>query len=477
MYSDFISFHAMRRPDAAAVLLPGGPQISYSGFEADINRVTHALAALDLPPAGRIAVATQGNPYWHWLVLLALARLGHVSCSFAKAGDLPVIAPDAVVAFQSGLAPASTRLLALGEEWWGRVLNSAATARVGKRTTASDPARMLLSSGTTGTPKKVLLSHELLVGRLKATALGGLFPGEERSHVAMGPGTAGGFQGVLRTWWMGGAAILGAIDHQRLIRDRVTGLFLSPAQLAALMEGVPPGADPLPIHVRVTGSAMSSRLSISARLRLASDLLLFYGATETAMIACCPASKRDGDETLAGMLLPWVEAQAVGPSGEPLSPGTTGELRIRNGEMVKGYFEDPEASTLAFRDGWFHPGDIGSVSETGLVRVSGRASEVINIGGQKATPDAIEHRVASCGGIKDVAAFSVAREGTAEELWLAVVAEGDIDVNGIEGACRSLGILRANVIRTGEIPRNDMGKIDRHALKELAGRAASRRLN
>ncbi len=183
----------------------------------------------------------------------------------------------------------------------------------------------------------------------------------------------------------------------------------------------------------------------------------------------------------AGYVLPTVEIEAVDTAGRVLPPGATGELRIRVAGMATGYLgeESGGGGPSALRDGWFYPGDLGSVSADGIVTVAGRVTEILNIGGTKFQPAAIEEVVLGCTGIRDAAAFSVPDEHGIEIPWVAVVRGDDYKPGELVARVRARwpGLTGLQVAVTREIPRNQMGKIDRLQLRQhgVAWRATTTR--
>ncbi len=128
----------------------------------------------------------------------------------------------------------------------------------------------------------------------------------------------------------------------------------------------------------------------------------------------------------------------------------------------------PDDDVSGLRDGWFYPGDMGSVSTDGLVMLEGRVNDVMNIGGNKFAPQAIEALALGCAGIHDAAAFSVPDKYGVETPWIAVVRGASYKPGELLGAIKGRWPLlaRLQVAVTREIPRNHMGKIDRLRLRQ-----------
>ena len=138
--------------------------------------------------------------------------------------------------------------------------------------------------------------------------------------------------------------------------------------------------------------------------------------------------------------------------------------------MISGYLNEDltGGACSSVRDGWFYSGDVGSVSADGLVLVAGRANDVINIGGNKYMPQAIEEAALSCAGVSDAAAFSVPDRLGVEAPCIALVRSDDYKPGEVLARVKArwpeLGALQVTV--TAAIPRNQMGKIDRLKLRQ-----------
>jgi acyl-CoA synthetase (AMP-forming)/AMP-acid ligase II len=179
--------------------------------------------------------------------------------------------------------------------------------------------------------------------------------------------------------------------------------------------------------------------------------------------------------TSCGILVPWVQAEAVTGDGEILPLGVEGILRFRSEDMATSYLNDPLASAEQFKDGWFYPGDLGIVSHRRTLSVTGRSTERINAGGMKTSPGLIEDVVGSYDGIKECAVFGVPDHMGVEQICAAVVAGPQVDIENLRDYCASKLGVRAprRFVRLAKLPRNENGKILRGDLAGLASGVAS----
>jgi acyl-CoA synthetase (AMP-forming)/AMP-acid ligase II len=174
---------------------------------------------------------------------------------------------------------------------------------------------------------------------------------------------------------------------------------------------------------------------------------------------------------VTGIVLPWVDVEVVDETGTQRPTGEFGEIRIRTNEMVDEYFGDAEATAKHFRDGWFYPGDVGSVAADGKLRLLGRSDDVLNFGGAKISPRLLEDEVAKLDAVVDQAAFAAPHRSGLNLPWVAVVVSGPFDAETAAQQLRTTFpwlTVPTNFVVVAAIPRNDMGKADRPALQALA---------
>jgi acyl-CoA synthetase (AMP-forming)/AMP-acid ligase II len=474
MFVDPVGFQARRQPDAVAVCLPDG-DVTFKSFDASIDAVAAGLAGR-VAAGARVAVVVSDR-YVHWLYLLALGRLGALSVSVNPAKSAPAldqIRPDVVVCEESVGLP-GREIIAVPE------VAASPPARPPTRLhyAPGAPLRLIRSSGTTGTPKLVQLDRAQAYRRAIESALMAPDCWSGRVLTIMGFETLAGYFGPLAAWLLGGAACFFTPSVEMIVRRRVTALIASPAQfeglIAALARGfVPPSG----MCAVVMGGIVTRQFAVRLRVKLAPHAFTVYGSTETGMVATAPLECIDETEGLAGILVPGCAAEAVDATGLPLPPGEVGEIRVRNEHMVPGYLDDPVATGRLFRDGWFHPGDLGSVAADGRVRILGRIDDVLNVGGAKIAPDSVEEILKAVAGFRDAAVFVAADGRGAGKLYAAVVADGWFDEAAVLAEVnrrlpmgrRSLGFMRID-----SIPRNAMGKVQRADLARQFEAARRRR--
>ncbi len=480
MYDEWISYWAKLRPDHVAVVLPNGT-VGYADFDAQINKVAARLQALGIQPNKRVAVQ-QPNEYVHWLLLLALDRLGIASMSIdnpaIQQSILAALKPDFLLVAE-GVQTTSVASLRIARQWLDETMAMPVAAHPQRRHEAKEIVRFFASSGTTGVPKLMPITRWQMAVRVdnaRAAMAAGL---QMRACTLLSMPTAGGYTWPLCYWLGGGSNIFNVAysvsPAETLRRTMPNQLVLSVGTLRDLVRGPAADLPPMPsLEVFVVGSALPKVLAEEARRVLTPNVYVSYAASEVSGIGIgigSPTLLQRHDST-AAFVFPGTTVEVVDEKNRPLPTGTVGILRVRTDGIIAGYLNEDRAekATSPVRNGWFYPGDLGSLSADGIVAVAGRANDTINIGGDKFQPAAIEELALGCAGIRDAAAFSVPDEHGVETPWIAVVRSDDYKASEVLRAIKARWPLLAGlqVAVTQEIPRNHMGKIDRTRLRHQA---------
>ena len=189
-----------------------------------------------------------------------------------------------------------------------------------------------------------------------------------------------------------------------------------------------------------------------------------YGSTEGGGAATRMLASTD-DPARVGAPVAGVELQIVDEQDAPLPDGAEGRVRYRGRGLAAGYLENGSIVDGDVRRGWFCPGDSGALHEGELV-LGGRDSELLNVGGAKIDPARVDALACDLTGVRDAAAFPLERKPGIVELGLAVVAEPHVDLRALDAHLRSTLPTGFPTVfgRVAEVPRNRMGKVQRHLL-------------
>ncbi len=479
--TDPIRRQAAATPHAAAFVRRNAT-VSYRQLDRLLDAMARraldgGLRAGDLVALAFPDVPGSGAEFRYFTLALALARAGIATMSADASDDA---SDDAIAACFADNArnavPAPSRVI-VDDAWFAAPPDTVAVAPVPSHADGAAICRILTTSGTTGTSKRIAISHEIMMRRLSGSAVGSPYPAKPVVVVHMGPWTNIGFRHTLRALYAGGAIVLARKPDEllRAVEQRgVNYLLLAPAALAALVDVVPERGGPL--HglewVEVTGAYLPQVLYERARERLGPSIVTSYGSSEAGNTAWALRSDLEGRPGAVGRVLPDVTVEAVDDEDRPLPPGATGILRLRGPGSVRGYWRDDEASAQAFRGGWFYPGDLGSVAADRMLTIAGRAQDVINVGGNKIHPRVIEEALLAVPGVADAVAFGVPGANGIPEVWAALVVPGELAKKRLEETCRQLGYAAPKrIVRVAALPRNPTGKVLRGELAALATRS------
>lgn len=467
MFDGYIRDFAFWTPDAPAVLTPERI-VSYAEFDADVDRIGWALEDMGLRPGVGVASIRIAEPYLHRLVLAALSRLGVASSPAEdEAAEVKVIYREAEV-----LRPPPPGFVRLTPEWMTDALDQPHRPLPRRDPDPEALVRVMLSSGTTRRPKRIGFTwRRLELATLTNVRIYG--PGRLGVWVPLsGADSLLGFSLGVAAWAVGAAFAAGVTVRMmpQLMQAMPQGLaVMTPRQLQFLLDGLPEDFAPCPgWRLQVGGSAIPAGQGRAAMERITPDIWTGYGATESSRITAGPLSALI-DVGSVGVVPAAATVEIVDETGRVLPDGEAGELRVRSTRTAEGYLGDPEQTAARFRDGWYYTNDLARRLDDGRIVIEGRLDDRMNLGGRKLMPIVIERPALAFPGVVDCAAFAVPGPSGMDQAWLAIVAEADLHEPGLEGHLSRLGLPRVALLRVDEIPRNEMGKVDRVRLRELAG--------
>lgn len=479
--------HARRDP-ARVALVHNGDAWTFAAFARAIAQARAHLAGAGLRPGG-LAVIAIDSLLDAWAASFALRSLGFTTVAIDRHMDLPALGlgevsgvvvveglrHEAAESFARALGRTpvrlpATRLSALAE---GAVpaMPAAGTALAG---------HVVLTSGTTGAYKKVL--REAGADLERVGALADVYGFTESSVVCTGSlplWTAGGYRWPRAAWTRGATvAVENSLQHYRPFRQlAVTHAFATPAMLAELLEA-PEGTIRRNDAMRliVTAGALPKALADRARARLTRDLYTAYASTEASIVTM---TRIDGDEDLLWHRpLDPGAIQVVDEAGRELPAGALGHVRVRASRGVEGYLGDEAATREFFHDGWFHPGDLGVRREDGRLCLQGRATDVINLLGNKIATGPLERALQDGLGVTGACLFAAPGGPDGDEVHVAIESRKPVAREALADIARtSLSVFpRVHFHVVEALPRNTMGKIKRLELRQtlLAGAAAGR---
>ncbi|SFR67986.1 Acyl-CoA synthetase (AMP-forming)/AMP-acid ligase II [Marinobacter daqiaonensis] len=349
-----------------------------------------------------------------------------------------------------------------------------------------DPAVILYTSGTTGTPKGVILTHfNIIHSVMHFQHTMGLGDGERTLLVAPGSHVTGLVANIFTMTHVAGCTVVipafDAVEAVRLIaREKVTHTIMVPAMYnLCLMRTNFRDHDLSAFRIGGFGGAPMPESTIARLREQLPDLELInaYGATETTSPSTClPLGDAGNHADSVGRVVPCGDVRIMDDHGREVAPGQSGELWISGPMVVPGYWNNPEANAREFTAGHWRSGDIGSIDEEGFVRVFDRKKDMINRGGYNIYSVELENLITGHPAVVESAVIPHPDEVLGEKIhvFVTVVKGQELTENEIRQFCReNLADYKTPdyvTIQEDPLPRNANGKLVKAGLKERIAR-------
>ncbi len=539
--ADHVAVAAAEAPDAVA-LVHGQTRWSWMDLEDEVARLAHGLVSAGVVAGHRVALVMANRPEMvaGYLAVLRVQAVAvpmnpratdeEVTRMLADAGArLVLVDEDAVATVRTAVARLETELSGASDRPGGglpapllqravvpRVVVAGATLKPGERAydhlraergrehpALVDPERLatlLYTSGASGRPRAVMLSHRALLANVEQVA--------RVQPPMIGPGDV--VLGALPLFHVYGLnAVLGAVLRHRATLVLVDAydpeqvLDLVAAESVTVLPVAPTVVGHLLGRERLAERLASVRLVLSGSAPLDPDQVAAfhaatgiavhqgYGLTEAAPVVtstlCVPAAGAEQgaapaadagtgqpDPGSVGTALPGVEVRLVDDHGRTPERGDPGQVSIRGANLFSGYWPDGDDAPDA--DGWWATGDVGFLGPDGQLFLVDRIKDLVIVSGFSVYPTEIEDVVAEVPGVREVAVIGVPDEDTGEAVVAYVVAP-DQDPGTVEAAVRARCVVRLarfkqphRVEVVDALPHTVTGKVRKGSL-----RAAERR--
>ncbi|HEY0877444.1 MAG TPA: long-chain fatty acid--CoA ligase [Zeimonas sp.] len=500
--SEWIVRHAGLVPDKTAIRFPER-NLTYATFAADIERLASALHASGVERGACVAFLGYNRPET-LTALFACARLGalFMPLNWRLAGpehrqllaDCPptvlLVEPrfvEQIDAFRDELG--GVTLVAFGAPPPGWIafddlmrrgtLPLPPDPRVGPDT----PLLICYTSGTTGKAKGALLTQDALGWNAANSADLHELTADDRILTTLPLFHVGGLNNQTTPALSRGCTV---VLHPRFDVDatfdaieseRITLTVLVPAQIEAMMTHPRwAKADLSSLRMITTGSTIVPDRLFRAVHERGVPLVQIYGSTETCPIAAyVKAADAHTHAGSAGRPARHCSVRVAAEGGRDAHTGASGEILVRGPNVMSGYWNNPQATAEALRDGWFHTGDMGHFDAAGCLWVDGRKKEMIISGGENIYPAEIENLLAESPDIAEAAVV-----GRPDERWgECVVAVIVMHAGATLDAAGVLQLLEGRIARyklpkevffVDELPRTALGKVRKDDVRRLVAR-------
>ncbi len=436
-------------PDGLAVIGPAGEALTWSGLATSVEAVA-ADVGDGLPRGARVGAVGPNHPGWVELYYGlpagggVLVPLNHRLAPSELASQIDRAGVSRVVGDEGHLrqlvdAGVDVALMRPWSADWSAGHGGRQLADV---SVSDDVAWLLFTSGTTGTPKGAMLTHASLLAAVAASAAARPVDSDDVYLFCFPLCHVAGYNVVHRHAHGRPVVLAERFDPESFCaavgRHAVTSTSLAATMLSALCDHLDEHPEGHSLLASLRLIAYGAAPMPPPLLRRAHGLLpgvgftQGYGMTELSGNAVFLGvddhrrALRDGDDELlgaAGHPAPGVDLRITdGDTGVVLRSGQVGEIEVRAGQVMAGYWDDADATAATVRDGWLRTGDLGWVSDDGLLRVVDRSKDVIITGGENVASREVEDVVLTAPGVAAAAVVGVPDERWGENVCAVVVA-------------------------------------------------------
>ncbi|MEM6440143.1 MAG: AMP-binding protein [Pseudomonadota bacterium] len=484
---------ARRTPGKTAATL-GEASLSYGAMVERMNRVTHGAAAAGLGPGVNAAIMA-GNRLEYFEIVCGAAATGGAIATVnprqtpRELGEIArdcgarlVFAdPDFEEAVRAAELPEGCKVVVLGapyEDWLRRASPTPPAAPPDERETFAIP----YTSGTTGKPKGVCLSHRSRVfGFGVHAALYGCFSEADRFLVTTPLFHGGGFAFPMGALWLGASVdLMPSFSAEGLLEKMGlgahTGTFVVPTQFHAMFGQEASALEAFGRHafksVICNAAPLPEETKLEALDRLGEGVLHeTYGSTEAGVVTNLPPWDMRRKTNCAGRPIPGQSVRLLDEAGAEVAQGEVGELFSDGPTLFNGYWRREEETAAGFRDGGFSAGDLAWADEEGFLHVVDRKKDMILSGGVNIYPREIEEILYSHPQIAEAAVVGApdARWGERVHAFVRPAAGESPEAEVLLDWCRER--LAGHKAPKGlsfveAIPRNAAGKVLKKDLRE-----------
>jgi acyl-CoA synthetase (AMP-forming)/AMP-acid ligase II len=485
-----------------AVLVWDGGQHTYESLRNGVAQAAGLLASLGVGPGDRVAILAVNCPELAE-VLFATAAAGativpmnfragteELAHLLSDSGSRVLFTQKRYAELVDRVKPETLASVVLLDEGYASARDAAEGAWDIADVEDEELSALLYTSGTTSLPKGVMLTHGALSGYVLGSAECADGEPKGRTLLAAPLYHIAGLTSLLLSVYSGRSTILlsqfeAGAWLDAVERHRATHAFLVPTMLARVIDHPDFASRELSSLELVTyGAAPMPQTVIRRAIEVFPASVGFSGAygqtetTSTVTVLGVEDHQLDGspekERRLGSVGRPMddVELRVVDEDGKPLQPGEPGEVQLRTGRVMEGYWGAKEKTRVTLDDeGWVHTGDLGYLDEEGYLFLSGRSSDLIIRGGENIAPEEVEAVLYEHRGVADAAVIGVPDEEWGERVVAAVVAsDPGLDEAALLAHCSSrLASFKRpeRVLLLDDLPRTSTGKLVRRDIRPI----------
>lgn len=501
MFIELVADYKQKTPNAIAILAPQKQPITYDRLFQHLVKTTSSLHQLGITNTDRVALVMNNGPE----MATAFLAIGSVAVcvpinpksslsefkTYLSAVKAKVIIIEYDMSTEATKAALELELEIITVKCEGNeagifdIINAPSDCKkVGDYSKPEDIALILFTSGTTGTPKIVPLTHRNIYSCTKNIVSSLLLSSKDRCLNVMPLFHSGGLvMSLLSTLFVGGSIICttGFVSSQffRWLAELSPTWYSAVTAIhqAVLQEWEYIGKSSI-VHslrfIRCGSAALPPQLAQKMESALQIPIIEGYGSSEAvSQIAVNPLPP--GQRKLGSAGKPTgCKVEIMDELGNLLPVGVSGEIVIQGASVFSGYENDSTANLMSFCNGWFRTGDQGYFDSDGYLYINGRIKEIINCGGAKISPREVEEVILSHPAVKEVVAFAIPHLSLGEAVAVAIVTKGEKIISGADiqqYASKRVIYYKVphKVVFVESIPKESTGKVNRLGMAEKLG--------
>jgi long-chain acyl-CoA synthetase len=485
-------------PDSAIALISRGRETTYGALRSQVASMRGELSRMGVGKGDVVALLC-GNTRYFVVSYLASVGIGAIVVPLNPTSPAPEIENElnvvkpTVVVIEPAAAAAWAQIASMTTNAIRIVIATEGHGIAGAHTIdeflsaapapivdveATHHAVYMFTSGTAGSPKAAILTHNNLFTNIRQANVAEHIGPTDVTYGVLPLFHIFGLNVLLGTTLAGGGCVVlvqrfDPVSTIETIAERkVTIIPGAPSMWMALAQLDHPTADSFRgVRIALSGAAkLPEQISHSIAARFGLQIQEGYGLTEAAPVVTTSVGMEWTPGSI-GRPVPGIELRLVDENGDDVLLGDSGEIWIRGENIFAGYLNDPEATARVLsRDGWLRTGDIAVVDEDGHLYMVDRAKDLIIVSGFNVFPAEVEGVLASHPDIAEVSVIGTAHPHTGEAVRAYVVARNGVhlDEDALVDYCRTkLARYKcpSKVMFVDSLPRNISGKVLRYALR------------
>ena len=471
-------------------------EINYADLNQRVNRLAHGLLSIGVKRGDGVALSV-GNRIEHLEIIFATAKIGALAIpldvkwkALELASVVAALEPRFIILQEDSVSEfdkaqelkdlSAVKAIALSVDLtYSGLLTGQSSDEPRAEIDENDPFAVMLTSGTTGFPKGCLATQRTFVFHCINNAIEKGLGAHDKAILSSPIYFNAGRSFTLGIIYFGGTMILHErFDAEEVLqtieREKVTYVGAVPVmceRMLHVLESKKYDTSSLRC-LAITGGKVHPAVLEALQRNLTPNIYRTYASTDSGQMAISKPGDATSNAHSAGRPVWCVDLRIVDDNGKPVKVGEVGEIICQSPLATHGYYKNPEATNVSFRDGWFYTGDLGYFDEEGFLFVSGRKKDMVKSGGISIYPLEIESVIYSHPDVLEAAVIGVADPQWGEALKAVIVLKPGARLSGeaLQQFCKeSLSAYKVpkSVEFVQSLPHTEVGKVNKVKVREM----------